>query len=498
MAARIRVGTCSWADEALSKYFYPPGLPAGERLSYYAEHFDTVELDSTYYRLPVESMAERWAEQTPDDFVMHVKAFGVMTRHPVKKDQLPTDLRDEAPVDDRGRIDRPPREFRAEIFRRFREALEPLRSAGKLGGTLFQFPPYVVYKDLSLDYLAWAQEQMAEDEMLVEFRHASWYEEDVRAEVLSFLEEHEMSLVVVDAPKADRRCTCAFTAAMRTPGTCGAGAQPSGSTTSTRRTSFASGCTRSGSSQIRQRTPTRSSTTTTAARALTAVGCHRPPRTRSSSSSCLQKLPQQLVETFGPVAAREVTCVLEYLQAAVGRGRDDLPRLVDREERVGVADGDPERAFEAPGEIRRIGPIANGLHRTDELVDRPLRRRRIGRARRPGVDPIFSKRADLLVAHRSALGSVGADARADEQEPPYSLGRLTRHREGDVTAHRCSDDGDVVLAARQQRIRPPAHRRAAEVVQVRHLHVLSGEGVELRLPHPLVERHRVEQEDLHS
>jgi uncharacterized protein YecE (DUF72 family) len=205
MAERIRVGTCSWADEALSKHFYPPGLKAGERLAYYAEHFDTVELDSTYYRLPVESMAARWAEQTPDDFVMHVKAFGVMTRHPVKKDQLPTDLREAAPVDEKGRIDRPPREFRAEVFMRFREALEPLRSAGKLGGTLFQFPPYVVYKELSLDYLAWAGEQMGDDEMLVEFRHASWYEEDVRDEVLAFLEEHGMSLVVVDAPKVEAK-----------------------------------------------------------------------------------------------------------------------------------------------------------------------------------------------------------------------------------------------------------------------------------------------------
>ena len=205
MAARIRVGTCSWADEALSKHFYPPGLKAGDRLAYYAEHFDTVELDSTYYRLPVESMAERWAVQTPEDFVMHVKALGVMTRHPVKKEQLPTDLRDAAPVDERGRIDRPPREFRAEVFRRFREALEPLRSGGKLGGILFQFPPYVVFKDRSLEYLAWAREQMGDDEMLVEFRHASWYEEDVRSEVLSFLEEHGMSLVVVDAPKVEAK-----------------------------------------------------------------------------------------------------------------------------------------------------------------------------------------------------------------------------------------------------------------------------------------------------
>jgi len=53
MAARIRVGTCSWADESLSKWWYPKGIrTAEERLRYYAERFDTVELDATYYRLP--------------------------------------------------------------------------------------------------------------------------------------------------------------------------------------------------------------------------------------------------------------------------------------------------------------------------------------------------------------------------------------------------------------------------------------------------------------
>jgi uncharacterized protein YecE (DUF72 family) len=82
--APVRIGTCSWADESLSKYFYPRGVAAKERLAYYAQHFDTVEVDSTYYRLPTEPMVERWAERTPDDFVMHVKAFGLMTRHPVK------------------------------------------------------------------------------------------------------------------------------------------------------------------------------------------------------------------------------------------------------------------------------------------------------------------------------------------------------------------------------------------------------------------------------
>jgi uncharacterized protein YecE (DUF72 family) len=203
--ATIRIGTCSWADEALSKYWYPKGTPAGERLAYYAEHFDTVEVDSTYYRLPVEEMVARWAERTPDEFVMHVKAFAVMTRHPVKLEQLPPDLRDEAPVDEKGRLERPSREFRGELFRRFREALEPLRAQGKLGGILFQFPPYVVPKEASLDYLEWAREQMGDDTMLVEFRHRAWYEDDQREQTLEFLDKHGMAHVIVDAPKVEAK-----------------------------------------------------------------------------------------------------------------------------------------------------------------------------------------------------------------------------------------------------------------------------------------------------
>jgi len=199
----IRIGTCSWADDALSKHWYPKGLPAGERLAYYAQHFDTVEVDSTYYRLPAEEMVRRWAERTPDDFVMHVKAFGLMTRHPVKLEALPPDLREDAPTDDRGRVERPSREFRGEVFRRFLEALEPLRSEGKLGGILFQFPSYVVFKDLSLEYLQWAREQLGDDEMLVEFRHSSWFDDDHRDESLRFLEELGATNVIVDAPRIE-------------------------------------------------------------------------------------------------------------------------------------------------------------------------------------------------------------------------------------------------------------------------------------------------------
>jgi uncharacterized protein YecE (DUF72 family) len=199
----IRIGTCSWADEALSKYFYPPKFPAKERLAYYAEHFDTVEVDSTYYRLPSESMVQGWADRTPDRFTMHVKAFGLMTRHPVKLEVLPEDLQSAMPVDERGRVDRPPRELRGEVFRRFLEALQPLRATGKLGGILFQLPSYVVYKDRSLEYLEWASQQLGGDTMLLEFRHRSWLDEENRAETLAFVESIGAAYVTVDAPKSD-------------------------------------------------------------------------------------------------------------------------------------------------------------------------------------------------------------------------------------------------------------------------------------------------------
>ena len=194
----IRVGTCSWADESFSKAWYPKGVKGSERLSYYAERFDVVEANSTFYRLPDEELVARWARLLPDGFVMHVKAFGLMTRHPVKLDVLPEDLHDAVEADERGRVDRPSREVRGEVFRRFLAALEPLREADRLGGILMQFPPYVVPKPRSYEYLEWAREQLAGYEMLVEFRHKAWFEDP--AEPLAFLEQHGMTYVTVDAP----------------------------------------------------------------------------------------------------------------------------------------------------------------------------------------------------------------------------------------------------------------------------------------------------------
>jgi uncharacterized protein YecE (DUF72 family) len=218
VATPIRIGTCSWADEALTKHWYPKGVRSGEdRLRYYAERFDTVEVNSTFYRLPDEEMVGNWNERVPEGFVMHAKAFGLMTRHPVKAEVLPPDLRERMPVDDRGRVDRPPRELRAEVFARFHAAFEPLRATGKLGGVLLQFPPYVVYKDASVDYLRWAVEQLRGDSPLVEFRHRSWLEEESRASVLSLLEELGATNVIVDAPKTEAKNVIPTVVALTSP-----------------------------------------------------------------------------------------------------------------------------------------------------------------------------------------------------------------------------------------------------------------------------------------
>ena len=168
----VRIGTCSFADEALIKHWYPRGLPPRERLAYYAERFSTVEIDSTFYRVPSRATVQGWADRTPPGFVVHIKAFGVMTRHPVPLARLPPELRAELPVDERGRVDRPSPRLGRSSSRSSCAALEPLRAAGKLGGILFQLPPYVVPKPLDASTTSSGRAtSWTATTMLVEFRH---------------------------------------------------------------------------------------------------------------------------------------------------------------------------------------------------------------------------------------------------------------------------------------------------------------------------------------
>ena len=141
----FRVGTASWTDPTLvnSDLFYPPSVrSAEERLRFYAEQFNTVEVDSTYYALPAEPNARLWTERTPDGFVFNIKPFALMTQHPAEVSRLPKQLREMLPLRERSnrQLTRPSKEVVDMAFQMFWSTMAPLREAGKLGIVAFQFP----------------------------------------------------------------------------------------------------------------------------------------------------------------------------------------------------------------------------------------------------------------------------------------------------------------------------------------------------------------------
>jgi uncharacterized protein YecE (DUF72 family) len=175
MPATVRLGTCSFADEGLLKAWYPRGVSTSRaRLRYYAERFDTTEVDSPYYHLPDPGVTRNWAERTPPEFTFHVKAQASMTWHQGE----PTD----------------------EAFEEFRKALRPLELSGKLRGVLLQYHPRFTKSPEALAELERAPDRLAPLVPLVEFRHRSWMEPDERAHTLAFLERTGLAYVSLDTP----------------------------------------------------------------------------------------------------------------------------------------------------------------------------------------------------------------------------------------------------------------------------------------------------------
>ncbi len=176
MPATVRLGTCSFADEGLVKTWYPRGVSTSKaRLGYYAERFDTVEIDSPYYHLPDPAVTGRWAQRTPPEFTFHVKAHASMTGH--------------EPAE------------QAQAFAEFRASLEPLELSGKLRGILLQYHPRFKKSPeakAELEPVAGLLDPLVP---LVEFRHRSWLEEDERADTFAFLERYGLAYVSVDAPR---------------------------------------------------------------------------------------------------------------------------------------------------------------------------------------------------------------------------------------------------------------------------------------------------------
>jgi uncharacterized protein YecE (DUF72 family) len=148
-----------------------------QQIGYYAQHFPIVEINSSFYRLMPRRNYALWAERMPDRFLFDCKPFKQLTWHDRKN---------------------PPDE---ETTASYRESLQPLRDAGKLGAVHFQFPPWFQYGPKNLDYIHQVREQFPDDRLSVEFRNRTWLEGDHLPDLFADLRAHQVGLTVVDEPQ---------------------------------------------------------------------------------------------------------------------------------------------------------------------------------------------------------------------------------------------------------------------------------------------------------
>jgi uncharacterized protein YecE (DUF72 family) len=190
----IRVGTSGWSYPSgkgtWNGIFYPvpPGRRSGrgrafDELRYYAEHFDTVEINSTFYGVPAPATVRGWVERTPPGFEFSLKLFQKFT-HPGMFLRA---------------TGKDPWSLGQEDVDELRAAIDPLASAGKLGALLAQFPASFKNEPDSSAYLAWLLEQFHDYPVALELRHRSW--SDQPAETLQLLAAFGAAWAQIDEPK---------------------------------------------------------------------------------------------------------------------------------------------------------------------------------------------------------------------------------------------------------------------------------------------------------
>jgi uncharacterized protein YecE (DUF72 family) len=201
MPGRILVGTSSWSDPGFVEEWYPEGMPARERLPWYAERFHAVEVNSTFYAVPDRSTVHRWVQATPDGFVFDVKVHRALSRHSADLKSLPKDLRDHVQTNERGRVQLTP-ELERELAGRLVAETAPLEEAGKLGAFLVQLTP-AFSPDHGLEELDGLVEALAPHRVAIELRHRGWVSEKRVEATLGWFSEREVAFVCVDAPPDD-------------------------------------------------------------------------------------------------------------------------------------------------------------------------------------------------------------------------------------------------------------------------------------------------------
>ena len=182
---RFRVGTSGWnyptGKGTWNGIFYP--LPEDrergfDELRFYAERFNTVEVNSTFYGQPRPNVTLGWVRRTPADFDFSIKLYQKFTHPGMATDPGPVT---QADVD------------------AFKGGIEPLAAAGRLGSLLAQFPPSFQRTPEAEDYLGWLLRTFSQYSMAVELRHRSW--SDDPAATLALLDAHAAAWVQIDEPK---------------------------------------------------------------------------------------------------------------------------------------------------------------------------------------------------------------------------------------------------------------------------------------------------------
>src|SRR5438477_3018915 len=199
---KILIGTASWSDPGFVERWYPKKMPAGQRLAWYAQHFELVEVNSTFYSVPEPRMAERWCAATPDDFTFDVKLHQLFSFHSTPAKMLPPDLQKRAETDAKGKV-KSTAELQEALLKIFLRSMSIIRDAGKLGVLLLQLSPAFSPRKHQLNELEPLIEMLSDHDLAIEFRNRNWAVGDQLESTIDFVREHRAIFVNVDAPASD-------------------------------------------------------------------------------------------------------------------------------------------------------------------------------------------------------------------------------------------------------------------------------------------------------
>jgi len=199
---KILIGTASWSDPGFVDRWYPKKMPASERLGWYAQHFELVEVNSTFYSVPEPRMVERWCAATPDDFTFDVKLHQLFSFHSTPEKLLPPELQRRAETDAKGKVKATP-DLQEALLKFFLPSMSILRNAGKLGVLLLQLSPAFSPRKHQLSELEPLIGMLSEHDLAIEFRNRNWAIGDQLESTIDFLRRHRAIFVNVDAPASD-------------------------------------------------------------------------------------------------------------------------------------------------------------------------------------------------------------------------------------------------------------------------------------------------------